>query len=122
MDERIAEEIDRIAVEIDRLEHQWNSLLRERHGSRRLPARWTFSRRALRWHVVLEDVLEPDIDVELLPDVLVVRARPQGHENLLLMGLLPIPPEFEAERARIRVARDYLEVVVLRRSGRGGRR
>ncbi|MFH1144296.1 MAG: hypothetical protein V1774_07110 [Candidatus Eisenbacteria bacterium] len=117
----IADEIDRIEAEIRRIEHQWRSLWRAERGAHQLPARWTFSRRALRWHVVLEDVLEPDVDIEVLPHVLIVRARAEGRGDRLFMGLLPVPADFDAVRPRIRLERDTLLIVVRRRTAPRGR-
>jgi len=118
MRERIEEWIE---SEIARIERRWRPLVRELGGAQPLAASWTFRRRTLRWHVALDDVLEPDVDIEVLPSVLVVRARAQSRGEVLLVGLLPVPEGFDAVGARIRTERGCLEVVVLRR-GTGGRR
>ena len=110
------QEIDesRIADEIVRLERQWRSLLRERDGAIRLRASWSLDSDELRWHVPLRDVLEPDIDIEVLPSLLVVRAPSSSRRDILFMGLLPVPHGYDAVHARIRAERGYLEIVICR--------
>ena len=103
--------------EIERLRRRYASFLREIPGTRALDAHWTASFRALRWHVVLEgEVLEPDIDVEILPEALVVRARVDTPEEMLL-GVLPVPPEFDARHPEVRYEVDHLEILLVRVEG-----
>ena len=111
---------ERLEAEIRAIEKRFRSLLREWAEARPLAARWTFSGRALRWHVALEDVLEPDVDIEVAPPVYVVRAR--GRSDTRYVSVLPVPSQFDAGRPRIRAERDYLEIVVQRRRSRGPRR
>ena len=110
--------------EIERQRRRHAALLRELPATRELPARWTFGRRALCWIIPLDEedeVLEPDIDVEITAEVLVVRARPQSDEHLTLLGLLPVPPNFDIRNARIRYEEGFLEIRVrlLANHGRG---
>jgi len=108
--------------EIERLRRRHAALLRELPATRELPARWTFGRRALCWIIPLDEedeVLEPDIDVEITAEVLVVRARPQSDEHLTLLGLLPVPPNFDIRNARIRYEEGFLEIRVRLLDNRG---
>ena len=79
--------------------------------AREAAARWTLAEGVLRWHLVLEEVLEPDVDVEITQEVLVVRAQPQARRPLLL-ALLPVPSGFDIANPQIRFERGYLEVRV----------
>ena len=101
--------------EIERLRRRHEILLRELPSTRELPARWTFGCRALCWIVPIDEeykVLEPDIDVEITSEILVVRARPQSDEDLTLVGLLPVPPSFDISHPRIRYEEGFLEIRV----------
>ena len=109
--------IARVEAEIERLRRRYASFLREIPGTRALDVHWTASSRALRWHVVLEeDVLEPDIDVEVLPEALVVRAWIETPEETLL-GVLPVPAEFDARHPDVRYEVDHLEILLVRVEG-----
>ena len=102
----------RIEAEIERLRRRYTGCLREVPGARLLPAHWTASRRALRWHVVLEeDVLEPDIDVEILPEAVVVRAWIEPAQTTLL-SVLPVPAGFDVLHPRVHYEGDYLEILL----------
>jgi hypothetical protein len=105
-------DLDWIREEIERLRRRWGSLYREREESRTLPAHWALHGSSLHWHVVLEDVLEPDIDVEILPEALVVRARPEADPCLLLVCVLPVPGGFDFRRPRIDCTASYLDIRV----------
>jgi hypothetical protein len=107
--------VETLEREIERLRRRHAALLRELPATRELPARWTFGRRVLCWIVPLDEedeVLEPDIDVEITSEVLVVRARPQSDEHLTLLGLLPVPPDFDIRHPRIRYEEGFLEIRV----------
>jgi hypothetical protein len=119
MDPRFVDTLER---EIERLRRRHAVLLRELPATRELQARWSFGRRALCWVVPLADedeVLEPDIDVEITSEVLVVRARPQSDEHLTLLGLLPVPPSFDIRNPRIRYIEGFLEIRVRLLGNRG---
>ena len=116
--------VDTLEREIERLRRRHAVLLRELPATRELQARWSFGRRALCWVVPLaeeDEVLEPDIDVEITSEILVVRARPQSDEHLTLLGLLPVPSTFDIRNPRIRYEEGFLEIWVrlLGNHGRG---
>jgi hypothetical protein len=114
MDERILQTLER---EIERLRRRHALLLRELPVTRELRAHWALAREALCWIVSLEEedeILEPDIDIEITSEVLVVRARPQSDERLTLVGLLPVPPGFDVEHPSIRYEGAFLEIRVRR--------
>lgn len=48
--------------------------------------------------------------MEITAEVLVVRARPQSDEHLTLLGLLPVPPNFDIRNPRIRYEGGFLEI------------
>jgi hypothetical protein len=99
--------------EIERLRRRHAILFRELPETRELPARWTFGHRALCWIIPLDEedeILEPDIDVEITAEVLVVRARSQSDEHLTLLGLLPVPPDFDIRNPMIRYEGGFLEI------------
>lgn len=109
--------------EIERLRRRYAVLLRELPATRELSARWAFGQQALCWIVPFDEedeVLEPDIDVEITSEVLVVRARPQSDEHLTLLGLLPVPPDFDIRNPAIRYEEGFLEIRI-RRLGKRGR-
>ncbi len=103
-----------LAREIERLRRKWTSVVRGEQESFEVPVRWTLSGAMLRWHVAFEDVIEPDIDVEILPQVLVIRGRPATRGASIQHALLPIPPGFDGERPRIRCEAGYLEICLHR--------
>jgi hypothetical protein len=114
--------VDTLEHEIERLRRRYAVLFRELPATRELPARWTFGRGALCWIVPLDEedeVLEPDIDVEITSEILVVRARPQADEHLTLLGLLPVPPNFDIGNPRIRYEEGFLEIRVRLLDSRG---
>ena len=85
-------------------------VLRHRHllaEARRAPCSWLIEENALCWHVVLEDALEPDIDIEDLQEVLVIRARIGSQ---LHVALVPIPNRFRAAAPRCLFHTEVLEI------------
>lgn len=105
---------ERITEEIRRLLRRFAPLLREQRNAEEAPANWTYGGAVLRWHVVLETVIEPDIDIEFLPGLLIVRARSQQDDRPVLHALLPVPSGFAADERRIRCEEGYLEVSLYR--------
>jgi hypothetical protein len=103
-----------LEAEIDRLRQRHAGLLRERAEAQELQAMWTLRGDVLRWHVVLDDVAEPDIDVEIVSEAFIVRARPLSRREGLLVGLLPVPAGFDLMRPEIRCEEGFLEIQVLR--------
>ena len=113
---------DTLEREIAHLRRRHEAILRELPATRELPARWTYGRHALCWIVPLDaedEILEPDIDVEITSEVLVVRARPQSDERLTLLGLLPVPSSFDIMHPAIRYEEGFLEIRVRFRGSRG---
>ncbi len=110
-----------IESEIARLRGRCGALLREWPEAREVVARWVVEAAALCWFVPLEDVVEPDIDVEITGEVLIVRASRTWPEPAVLVGLLPVPRGFDPERAVIRFAEQTLEVRIGRAHGGGAR-
>ena len=102
---------------IERLRRRHAAILREFEGAREPTAEWTFAGGSLRWHVALEQVLEPDIDVEIASELVIVRARSEAEKDCLLVVVLPVPVDFDVRHARIRFDRGYLEIQVARAEG-----
>lgn len=108
----------RIEEEMRLLQRRCAPWLHDVPAARRLAARWTLSGFVLRWHVAMEDILEPDVDIEITAEGFVVRALPPLSHEPPLVGLLPVPPEFDAARPKIRFESGYLEVRVSLRPGK----
>ncbi len=105
-----AADLDWLRDEIERLRRRYAPLLREAPEAREAPARWTYGARTLRWHVVVEEAAEPDIDIEILPQLLVIRARLESAGPCMLRAILPVPAGFRAEEAQIRCEHGYVEI------------
>ena len=114
----VLEEIER---EIARLRRRYAALMRESPDAREVVARWAVEATGLCWFVPLEDVVESDIDVEITSEVLVVRANKTWPEPAVLVGILPVPPGYDAEHAVIRFTEETLEVRIRRVLGGGAR-
>jgi hypothetical protein len=112
--------IQEIEQEIARLRRRHAALARETAGALEVTARWTVEAAGICWVVPLEDVVEPDIDVEITREVLVVRADRTWPEPAVLVGILPVPGGFDSEHPAIRFAEGTLEVRI-RRAPRGVR-
>lgn len=113
--------LETIEREIGRLLKRHATLLRECSPDCELSARWILESEVLRWFVSFQqEVLEPDIDVEITTEVLVVRARPVADDKLTLLGLLPVPSGFAIEDPRIRYSDGSLEIRISRRVETGG--
>jgi hypothetical protein len=93
-----------LALEIERVRRRYVSLLEE---AAEAPCAWELLDEGLCWHVVLRDALEPDVDVELLEDAIVVRAMVEGS---LRLTLLPVPSPFRPPRPLLHFAAERLEV------------
>ena len=107
--------------EIERLRSRYATLLRERPRCSELVARWILEAQGLRWFVSFDQqVLEPDIDVEIASEVLVVRARPVSDDELTLLGVLPVPAGFDIEDPLILYSEGSLEIRIHRQGDRGG--
>lgn len=73
------------------------------------PCVWELAERTLCWHVVLRGVVEPDIDVEMRGDALVVRA---AFGDSFLQAVLPVPRPYDPRQATVRFRASVLEVRV----------
>lgn len=113
------EHAERLADEIDRLRRRYRSLLREVEPARELPAQWTVSGEALRWHVPLEAVPEPDIDVEILAEALMLRACLESGPQAILQALLPVPGGYDILHPAVRCEAGYVEIRVYRLRTKG---
>lgn len=118
-DRMLGSPIECLAEEIEQLRRRFASLLRYDPSAVEAPVRWTCAGVYLRWHVFLEEVVEPDIDVEIQPELLIIRARQDRPSRGRLQALLPIPTGFDPHSARIRCEYDYLEVRLARRAPGG---
>jgi hypothetical protein len=98
--------------EIGRLQRCYAALRRECPDAQDLACRWIAEASGLRWYVIVADVVEADIDVELLREVIVVRADRTWPEPTLLLGILPVPGGFDPAQVLIRYAGETLEVLV----------
>ena len=100
-----------IAQEITRLERCLCGYGRETPEASLLPARWTLAGGCLRWHVqFVEEVLEPDLDIEITSNALIVRALPAGETVGVLLAILPIPGTFDVQNPEIRYESPSLEI------------
>ncbi len=108
------EHADWIAGEIDRLRRRYRSQLREVEPARELRAQWTVSGEVLRWHVPLEAVPEPDIDVEILAEALVLRACLEPKPRSILQALLPVPEGYDIGHPAVRCEAGYVEIRLYR--------
>lgn len=110
----VADRLEEIEREIERLRRRYAVFLRETPGLRAVMARWAAEATGLCWFVPLEDVAEPDIDVEITSEVLIVRADRVGAEPVLLLGILPVPRGFDLQHPVIRFSEETLEIHVRR--------
>ena len=93
-----------VDAEIDRIRRRHRSL---RESAREAPAVWELHGHALRWYVILRDVAEPDIDLEVLEDVIIVRATVG---ETIHQSVLPIPAACRAHRPSFLFRAETLEV------------
>ncbi len=98
---------ERIAHEIERLRRRWEFLAEG--GAGRVPSVWELVQDSLRWHVVLGEVLEPDLDVEVREEVLVVRAL---ERRTVRVCVLPVPAPWRPTSAHILFRDGVLEIVI----------
>jgi len=74
-----------------------------------VPSIWELADRALCWHVVLHGALEPDIDVEVRGDALVVRA---AVETSMVQAVLAVPRPYDPRLATVHFRAGVLQVRV----------
>ena len=111
--------VEELAREIERLRRLHLAALEEAAAVLEAPCAWEMAEEVLCWHVVLRDVLEPDLDIEVLEDALVVRAAVEGSMGMLRRAVLPVPRPFDPRRPAIRFEAGVLEVRILRVRGGG---
>ena len=95
---------DELRSEVERLLRCHGHLVAE---ATRAPVSWVLEERTLRWHVVVGDALEPDIDIEELPELLIVRAR-VGRE--IRHALVPVPRPFRGTTPRCVLRSQLFEI------------
>ena len=93
-----------VDAEIDRIRQRHRSLL---ESAREAPATWELHGHALRWYVILRDVVEPDIDLEILEDVIIVRA---ATSETVRLSVLPVPAACRTDQPSFRFRAGTLEV------------
>ena len=103
---------DTIRREIRQLRERHRALVGDQRGA---PTSWEADESTLCWHVVLHEVLEPDIDIELLDEVLIVRARRDsgpdaGSDAGVCEVLLPVPASYRPASPRCVYRSEVLEV------------
>jgi hypothetical protein len=108
------ETLEMLEREITQLRRRYGALLREQPEACEVTPRWAEEVAGLCWFVPLADVVEPDIDVEITTELLVVRAHRAWPDPALLVGLLPVPRGFDSDQPVIRLTEETLEVRIRR--------
>lgn len=98
--------------EIDRLRRQYSSTLGELPAAQEATASWTAEVSGLSWILPLAHVREADIDLEILHDVLIVRASRSWPDPAVLVGFLPVPYEFDPADVMVSYRAESLSVLV----------
>ena len=100
-----------ISRQIEEIENKLSNLFRDAQADEILPVRWSFCAGVLCWHVQLvEEVLEPDIDIEITSVALIIRARSAREPSKVLLGVLPVPGVFNRHHPEIQFKSDFLEI------------
>ena len=100
-----------IAQEITKLERRLYGYSKETPEASVLPSRWTLAGGSLRWHVqFIEEVLEPDLDIEITSNALIVRAVSARETVRVLLAILPIPGTFDVQNPEIHYESTSLEI------------
>jgi len=100
---------EKIAGEIEALRRRHRHLV---SGCPEAPSLWDVAERALLWRVFLADVAEPDLDVEVLAEVIVVRGALEREREPRRQALLPLPAGFARQTPRMRFVSGVLEIRV----------
>jgi hypothetical protein len=110
-DHLMMNQFEYIAREITRLERRLHGYGEETPEGSLLPSRWTLAGSSLCWHVqFIEEVLEPDLDIEITSNALIVRAV-SGRETVKVrLAILPIPGIFDVQNPEIRFESTSLEI------------
>lgn len=106
------EALEELAREIERLRRRYAPAAREMPDARELTARWAAEVTGLCWFVPMADVVEADIDVEYLPEVMIVRANRTWPDPAVLVGILPVPYAFDPGHVVIRFTEETLMIRV----------
>lgn len=102
---------DIIARQIDELEKKLQSVFRHERHELILPSQWIYAGGILSWHVgLIEEVLEPDLDIEITSVAIIVRARSARDHSKILLGVLPVPEQFDYCNPDICFKLDSLEI------------
>ena len=110
----MTDERTHIADEVRRLHRAHHFLLDEIEGCTEAPTLWELVDHALLWRVFLGDVLEPDVDVEILHQVIVVRGAQDLGGPPRCHALLPVPAAFSVRRRRLDFVSGVLEIRIER--------
>lgn len=104
------EVLDELAREIENLRRRYAPTRRELPDAREALASWAAEVNGLCWFLPLADVVEADIDVEILREVLIVRASRAWPDPAVLVSILPVPYEFDPSSVIIRFTEETLMV------------
>ena len=104
----------RIENEVLRLRRAHQFLLDEMVGCCEAATLWEIVDETLQWRVFLGDVLEPDVDVEVLHDVLVVRAAHDVAGPPSRHAVLPVPAPFSVCHRSVYFVAGVLEIRIER--------
>lgn len=106
------EVLTELAREIERLRRRYAPTRRELPDAHEALASWAAEVNGLCWFLPLADVVEADIDVEILREVMIVRASRTWPDPVVLVSILPVPYEFDPSNVIIRFADETLMVRV----------
>lgn len=100
-----------MAQEITRIERRLYGYRKDTPEAGLLPSRWTLAGGCLRWHVqFVEEILEPDLDIEITSNALIVRALSARETAGVLLAVLPIPGTFDVQNPEILYESTSLEI------------
>jgi hypothetical protein len=113
-------EWERLAAEIERLRRRYAFLFEEPPAASAAGSVWDVAEDTLRWHVLLPGTLEPDIDIEVLADVIVVRGATSDAADTFTFSqaVLPVPAPYDVTRVAVRYEGEMLEIRVSRAAER----
>ena len=114
---RHPEVLDELASEIERLRRRFAPTVRELPDALVVSASWAAEVNGLCWFLPLADVVEADIDVEILREVMIVRACRTCPEPAMLVGILPVPYDFDPSHVLIHFTEEMLMVRIRWLSG-----
>ena len=109
---RSPEVLEELAREIERLRRRYAPTRRELPDAQEALASWAAEVNGLCWFLPLADVIETDIDVEILREVMIVRASRTWPDPVVLVSILPVPYEFDPTNVIIRFMDETLTIRV----------